>query len=235
MTIFRKKKLFYATSIIVLMVVYLLSFCCEYNGKYLNILETIVNDSKELREYACLDFSRFILLFREYWMYIFLCVSTSIPVVSYVNDEIKSKNVFLAESRMGKKRYIYRRAILAFVSSAVTTIVTYLVISLLLSMLYSPFESALSTESDLSIFMETGKLFVKEVWISAVYAGAVAMFGVLCAYLFSDIIFILSLEFFVAYVTVEWFLNGVWVFPILFMVALLLLIPFAWMYRSVRV
>ena len=201
----RKKIPYYILGVAAVVVLSLLGPLRQMGDGSISVLTGIVRLSR-----ATLQESTAETAFRAYaspWMYTLMPIVASLPSVSFIYEELKSRFYRETEFRKGRNRYVYSR----FLYSAVgIEIIGYTEISIW----------------ELVLYLSSRILYV------AVYGMAMSVLASFLVYVYPNLYVDLSLLFIAAYMLSERAMMETLIFPLILLVVMAMLYGFMWRVRS---
>ena len=209
----RKKIPCYILGVAAVVVLSLLGPLRQMGDGSISVLTGIVRLSR-----ATLQESTAETAFRAYaspWMYTLMPIVASLPSVSFIYEELKSRFYRETEFRKGRNRYVYSRFLYSAVSGAVTVTVGLAVYALVEISIW-----------ELVLYLSSRILYV------AVYGMAMSVLASFLVYVYPNLYVDLSLLFIAAYMLSERAMMETLIFPLILLVVMAMLYGFMWRVRS---
>lgn len=159
-----------------------------------------------------------------------LPVCCAIPSASYIYDEIKSGMISYVQMRKGKYRYIYSIYAYSAVSGA-ASVLAGLAVYMIFTAFFFPFETAMEPATVFGIVTEMGLLILNKMMYGA--AMAVCASFLICIY--TNLYFVLSFLFIIAYVARDIFYVSNIMYFIITLIIMAVLYGVMWRYRGERI
>lgn len=231
----RKIMFFYILAILSLVIMCMLSRCCNIgmNDETYSVLKVILSFSKEQMKQNGIVLGMATNGIGTYWTYLVMSVTLSMPVALYVFHELKSKSYLNVMIRKGKYRYIYSRLLNAMTGALFVVLAAMLIYSVILLICFP-------MEAD-NIIVPSGDVYTLGKFISdmmlqigyfILYGIMLALIGTLFVYIYLDLLFDMSLVFMFAYFSANLFLQDNYIFPAAFIVICTVMYGIIWRIRS---
>lgn len=229
----KKKCVFYIFGIIGIMIVSLLGGLGIVSDKEYSVISAILNlPSEQLKMWGIREAFNSCL---SGWLYVLMPIVVSVPTVSYIYDEIKSKFYINVIGREGRYRYLYSRVAYSALSSAVISLVGFALYTSIICMFFDVNRSVeVIGESRITVLQLIVFIFLRILFM--VYYGiAMSLFASFMVFLYPNLFFDLSVLFIVSYVSRDVFISGNFIIPTVIITLLLMLYIIMWKFRSERI
>lgn len=227
----RKKIPYYILGVAAVVVLSLLGPLRQMGDGSISVLTGIVRLSR-----ATLQESTAETAFRAYaspWMYTLMPIVASLPSVSFIYEELKSRFYRETEFRKGRNRYVYSRFLYSAVSGAVTVTVGLAVYALVVCCIFpvNPVGIEIIGYTEISIWELVLYLSSRILYV-AVYGMAMSVLASFLVYVYPNLYVDLSLLFIAAYMLSERAMMETLIFPLILLVVMAMLYGFMWRVRS---